>query len=87
MTVRECVEKNGWGVDVESNVGKFWSVDIGFINNVDDCYDETEFSISAYDIDELEELFGDFCKENRFAPNTVTYVSVVEMADNEEDLS
>ena len=87
MTVKEFVEKNGWYFNVENNDGSFWNVNIGFVNSTDDNDDETTFSISAYDVDELEELFYDFCEENELANNTVTYVSVVEIADNEDELS
>lgn len=44
---------------------------IGFINT-DDQEDETEFD--AYNIKELEELYTDFCRENGFKHNTVTYL-------------
>lgn len=85
MTVKECIAKNGW--NVPENIKKAWNVDIGFINTETEMEDETEFSISAYDENELSELFSEFCKENKIADNTVIYVSVVEMADDFEDLS
>jgi hypothetical protein len=87
MTVIGYIEKNGWNVDVDGHIGTCWNVDIGFVNSENRCDDETEFSISAFDANELEELFVDFCKENQINSNTVTYVSVVEMADSFEELS
>lgn len=44
---------------------------IGFINT-NDQEDETEFD--AYNLKELEELYEEFCRENGFKQNTVTYV-------------
>ena len=87
MTVKECIAKNGWGVGEEAIDKKAWNVDIGFINSETERDDETEFSITAYNDTELEELFVTFCKENQIADNTVTYISVVEMAYDFEDLS
>lgn len=47
---------------------------IGFINS-DGAEDETE--LDAYNLAELAELYSDFCKENGFKQNTVTYVERV----------
>lgn len=44
---------------------------IGFINT-DGQDDETE--LDAYNMTELDELYREFCKENGFRQNTVTYV-------------
>lgn len=44
---------------------------IGFINS-DGVEDETEYS--AFNLNELMELYSCFCKENGFKQNTVTYV-------------
>ena len=85
MTVKECIKKHGW--NVPENPKKAWNVDIGFINSESGNEDETEFSICAYADDELSDLFTDFCKENKIADNTVIYVTVVEMADDFEDLN
>ena len=85
MTVKECIAKNGW--NVPENAKKAWNVDIGFINSETNLEDETEFSICAYDENDLAELFAEFCKENKIAADTVIYISVVEMADDFEELS
>lgn len=63
MTIREA----GKGI-VTAGGGTYR---IGFINT-DGQDDETEFD--AYNMDDLETLFRDFCKENGFRQNTVTYV-------------
>ena len=87
MTVNEFVKKNGWYFNIEDNASGFWNVNIGFVNSSDGNDDETEFSIKAYDVDELEELFDEFCEENELMSNAVTYVSVVETAESEDELS
>ena len=48
---------------------------IGFINS-DGMEDETQFE-SVKTLKELSDLFRDFCKENGFKINTVTYVEAV----------
>lgn len=51
--------------------------DIGFLNS-DGIEDETEFTVDCETIEEaveeLEKLFADFCEENGFQNNQVTYV-------------
>lgn len=61
------------------------SVNIGFMND-ENREDQTQLGIMAYDEDERSDGFKDFCHENRFPQNTVTYVGVVQMADNMEEL-
>lgn len=85
MTIKDCIAKNGW--NVPENPKKAWNVDIGFMNSETDVEDETEFSICAYDADDLEDLFEEFCKENKIRSDTVIYVNVVEMKDDFEELS
>lgn len=63
MTIREA----GKGI-VTSGGGTYR---IGFINT-DGQEDETE--LDGFNMEELEELYRDFCKENGFRQNTVTYV-------------
>ena len=63
MTIREA----GKGI-VTTGGGTYR---IGFIN-MDGQEDETE--LDAYNMTELEELYRDFCKENGFRQNTVTYM-------------
>ena len=63
MTIREA----GKGI-VTSGGGTYR---IGFINT-DGQEDETE--LAGYNMTELEKLYRDFCKENGFRQNTVTYV-------------
>lgn len=50
---------------------------IGFINS-DGMEDETQFE-SVKTLKELSDLFRDFCKENGFKTNTVTYVEAVRL--------
>lgn len=45
--------------------------DIGFVNASLES-DETQFS--AYGIKDLKEAWSDFCKENEFKTNSITYV-------------
>ena len=85
MTVKECIKKNGW--NVQENPQKAWNVDIGFINSETELEDETEFSICAYDEDDLQDLFEEFCKENKISSDTVIYVSVIQTANDFEELN
>lgn len=62
------------------------NVDVSFINS-EGREDETQFSIKAYDTQDLSDLFNDFCKENNFKRDTVFAITVVEMADTMDELS
>lgn len=84
MSVREFLEKNGWGRTVLKG-HHYMTVCIQFLNDKK-MEDETEFDISACDVDELEELFQNFCQENGFAVDTVTDVYVVRTAITLEEL-
>ena len=86
MTIRQCLKRNGWQQECKLEKCRVMNVDICFIND-EQRFDETQFSINAYDVDELDNLFTDFCKENGFKRNTVYNVVIVEMADSMEELS
>lgn len=49
-----------------------WCYNIGFIND-DGDEDQTQFE-NVRSIQELIDLFADFCKDNGFKTNAVTYV-------------
>lgn len=89
MTLKEFVEKNGKEICV-SKMRQWQSVTIGFIN-ADGKDDETEFDVYRVDtsagLEELAQLFNDFCAENNFPTNTVQSVRVVKSADDYSDLA
>lgn len=86
MTVRQYIKENGWNWDVkEAGTWRVCTVDIGFINS-DGDQDETEFDISGLNVNELAQLFTDFCKENRFPMNTVTGITVKAVAASFKEL-
>ena len=65
MTIKQCIQKNGWRVEVDE-MKRFQSVAIAFLNGEGES-DETEFDISGACTDagaeELSALFEVFCKE------------------------
>lgn len=85
MTIKESIKKNGW--NIECNVlscFRYMIVHVGFANADGD--DETSFDIKAYDVEELNQLYADFCKENKQKRNTVTSINVVAVAETMEEL-
>lgn len=86
MTSKEYIKKNGWQVDCETKPCRYMNVDVNFLNN-EKAEDETQFSIRAYDVEELDQLFNDFCKENGLKKNTVTCVTIVQMAETMDELN
>lgn len=68
-----------------SKMRQWQSVTIGFID-ADGKDDETEFDVYRVDtsagLEELAQLFNDFCAENNFPTNTVQSVRVVKSADD-----
>ena len=85
MTIKQYIKKYGWEIECNPQMCRAMSVNIGFIND-ENREDQTQLDIMAYDEGELSNLFKDFCRENRFPQNTVTYVGIVQMADNMEEL-
>ena len=89
MPLKEFVEKNGKEICV-SRMRQWQSVAIGFIN-ADGKDDETEFDVYRVDtsagLEELTQLFTDFCAENNFPTDTVQLVRVVKSADSYSGLA
>lgn len=88
MKVKKFIEENG--IDVYCDKLKKWScVDVGFINDKGK-EDETQFDIEDIDTFNgkmcLAELFSEFCEENNFPKDTVTYVLINVSADTYEEL-
>ena len=86
MTINQYIQKYGWQMECDSKACRAMSVDIGFLNG-EGREDETQLDISAYDEQELSDLFADFCKENGFPTNTVRSVTIVQVADSFEELA
>lgn len=87
MTIEEYLETNG--IDVCFPIIRKWNcVDVGFINS-DGKEDETEFDVEnmSYDgLEDLIDLFEEFCEENGFDNDKVLYVTIVATADTYEEL-
>ena len=80
MTIREFIKKHGWNSEtVVKKTDKVMSVAVVFESDVSGL-DETEFDINAYDCLELNELYTDFCRENKCAVNTVVNVIIKKSA-------
>lgn len=80
--------KNGgkWNINCNTSIPYvYMNVVVVFESPTSDL-DGTEFSIKAYDIDELSELFAEFCKENGFPTNTVVNIIVSHVARTMEEL-
>lgn len=57
-----------------------WTVNVGFSHSENE-EDETQFDIKANGIEELNELFNNFEKENNFKNIKIAYIVVVKTAD------
>lgn len=76
MTIKQIARKKK-GIQTENinpDQRRFTTYDIDFINP-DGETDETQFD--AENIEELDQLFTDFCKENGFKRNTVVSITIV----------
>lgn len=76
MTVKEFVKKKEITAECAVKGCRSMDVQVAFVND-EGCDDETEFTISAYDFDELRKLYSDFCKENGYPVNTVKNIIIV----------
>ena len=82
----KTIYKEIWMADgMYFKTGQAMCVDVGFADN-EGREDETQMDINAFDEQELSRLFADLCKENKFPINTVTYVTIVQIADVKEEL-
>lgn len=86
MTIKQYIQKYGWQMERDSKACRAMSVDVSFLD-IEGREDETQLEISSYDEQELSDLFADFCMENRFPTNTVTGVTIVQVADTFEELA
>lgn len=86
MIIKTYFENGGkWDIACDiTQPHKVMSVDISF--EKDGLFDETEFSIRCFDVEELDELFADFCEENQITPDKITNITVVEVAASMEEL-
>ena len=66
MNIREAAQEYG---DISRG-----TYDIGFINS-DGMNDETEFFVD--NLEDLVTLFSEFCRENGFTEDSVTYIGIV----------
>ena len=86
MTIKQTILKSGWNIECNvSSCFRYMIVHVGFINR-DGNEDETSFDIKAYDVEELNQLYTDFCEENAQKKNTVTSINVVAVAETLEEL-
>lgn len=87
MTVKNYFKNGGkWDIQCDTSVPyRAMTVNIGFLNN-NKIDDEVQFDIQAYNVDELNELFHDFCKENDFHSPIITYISIIKTAETMEIL-
>ena len=86
MTIKQHINEYGWQMDCDSKPCRAMNVNVDFFDN-EERIDETQFSINAYDVNELDGLFTEFCKENGFKRDTVSNIIIVEMADTIDKLS
>ena len=86
MTIKQFFKNGGkWEIQCDTSIPyRAMTVNVGFINNGND--DEVQFDIQAYNVEEINNLFNDFCKENSFCVSAVTYIRIVETAETIEQL-
>lgn len=86
MTIKQCLKRNGWQDETTTfGMYRYMSVDINFLD-FNNSEQETQFDITAYDEDELEKLFCEFCDESHFPKNRVISITIVNKALLLEDL-
>lgn len=86
MGIKGYIKKHGWLTECSILEGnRFMTVDIRFTNS-EKTDDETQFVIRSYDVNELANLFSDFCAENGLNKNSVTGCVIVAAAATKEEL-
>lgn len=85
MTIQQFIKEKGWYTECGTKYCRAMNVDVSFLDKMGDMQ-ETQFSIAAYKIEELNELFIGFCRENGFPKNHVCGITIVEMAESFDQL-
>lgn len=89
MTVKQCLKEKGLQSEVV-DFKRYQIVAIAFYNMADDREDEVTFDIQHAGTkageEELEELFSNFCKEEKCSPDSVLSVTVVASAQTKKEL-
>lgn len=89
MTIKNAVKKGKIGAQLcySTPLCRAMIVHVDFIN-AEKREDETSFDLMANEnaINELDELYTEFCKENNLKQNTVTSITVVATAATMDDL-
>ena len=84
--VKQLINKKGWNIACDMPpISRWMNVDITFYDK-SNLQNEVQFSISSFNVEELNELFKDFCKNNGFPTNKVVSVTIVLMADTYQEL-
>lgn len=78
MTIKQCIKEKGWQMESDTEP-PYRSMDVSIGFQTDGFADETQFHINTYDVNELTELYSEFCKENNIPKNTVTSISIVQL--------
>lgn len=78
MTIKQYIKEKGWQMESDTEL-PYRSMDVDISFQTDGIADETQFHINAYDVNELTELFSEFCKENNIPNNTVTSINIVQI--------
>lgn len=80
MTISQYLMKHGWNIDCKIKACyRVMTVHINFLTSKKE-EDQTSFDINAYDKKELCSLFKGFCRENHLPQNTVTCITIVDVA-------
>lgn len=86
QTIRSFVKSHGWQMECPLiPMAGVMTVHVNFMNN-ENVEDETSFDVKAYDVNELAKLFMDFCHENGYQTNSVTGVSIVDLAKTMDEI-
>ncbi len=78
MTIKQIIKEKGWQMETDVNI-PYRSMDVNICFQAGGIADETQLCINAYDVNELEELFSEFCKENNIPKNAVISVNIVQL--------
>lgn len=78
MTIKQYIKEKGWQMECDTEL-PYRSMDVDISFQTDGIADEAQLHINAYDVNELTELFSEFCKENNIPNNTVTSINIVQI--------
>lgn len=86
MTIKHAVRLRSWQSE-KSYIGtyRYMKVEVSYLD-VDGMIDKVIFRIKTFCVEELDNFFRCFCRENGVKTNSVTDICILQVTERKEEL-